>query len=100
MGGTSIAASTWQPDATPYMTWTVGAWPNPISGYSFVWDAAANCTIDTTQTAMQFTTLSEGTHVFHVRAIDNMASCGAETTFTLLVDSMADTVSGLSARTQ
>jgi len=98
-GGTTIAPSTWQPDNTPFLSWTAAASTAPIAGYSYDWDVAADCISETVSPSADFN-LSEGQHLFAVRAIDSAGNCGLASTFALWVDSQADDITDLAAFTE
>ncbi len=86
-GGEAIALATWQTDNDPYLSWSVPASVSPVVGYSIAWDAVPDCTVDTASAWYQTPddALSDGVHVFGVRAIDAAGNCGVVTTATLQV---------------
>ena len=80
---TSHTASTWSSDNTIDVTWTDATDPAPASGldgYSILWDANAATIPDAVkdiEEGVQAATsppLSNGSHYFHIRSVDNVGN--------------------------
>jgi len=100
--GAAIAASTWQRDTTPYFTWTASTSTAPIAGYSFALDAAPDCIPDTSSLSYGVPPglIDDGQHLFRIRAVDAAGNCGTPATFSLYVDTVGDSLTGLQAYTE
>ncbi len=97
--GPIIPAATWQPLNRPHYGWSVPASASPLAGYSFAVDAAADCVVDTALPRVTPPALTDGVHVFEVRAVDTAGNCGQAASFTVWVDAAGDDVTGLAAWT-
>jgi len=101
--GTDITDSTWTPDNDPYFYWTSteSVSGSSITGYSWALDANADNTVDTTNTYFTSSddTITDGKHVFHVKAKDIAGNWGAELTFNIWVDASVPDVQAIKAYT-
>lgn len=79
----------WYPEPTATLAWSSSD-PSGISGYSYVLDASATTTPDTTQegtaTGLTTQTPTNGVWYFHVRALDAMGWWGTAAHRTIRVD--------------
>ncbi|MBN1944219.1 MAG: hypothetical protein JW797_01030 [Bradymonadales bacterium] len=103
LGGEEFASSTWQNDTTPYLTWVAPSSTAPIIGYSYdavtSGESRLDCSVDTTATNAPIGPLAQGVSTFRLTAIDAAQNCGSGVTFEIWVDSVADPIAGLTART-
>ncbi len=96
--GREIGERVWQSDDTPYFYWqTVEPRREPV-GYSYSVDSFPDDEIDTSVAFCDFSTLplSEGKHVFHVKAQNSAGSWGEEGTFEIWIDKTAPYVKEIS----
>jgi len=95
VGGEAIPPGVAQPDADPYMEWTVSGGLAPLLGSSWMLDGAPDCLFDTSGTSVQLPAQGDGPHEFQVRAIDAAGNCGPVATFELAVQTGTPPVSAL-----
>jgi hypothetical protein len=93
--GAIISPSTWQSDTTPYYVFTAAGSTAPIVGYSFGLNAAADCTVDTTATVIDWLNLTEGVNTLELRALDQAGHCGSAVSHTIWADSAAQDIANL-----
>ncbi|MDY6951851.1 MAG: fibronectin type III domain-containing protein, partial [Thermodesulfobacteriota bacterium] len=73
---------TWFSDGSVTVTWTPADDPGTgVPGYSIVWDTSPDTLPDTTQdigteSSTTIDSLPDGTHYFHIRAVDNAGNWG------------------------
>jgi hypothetical protein len=99
-GGTTITEGEWQADDTPFMEWVLSGGAPAMAGFSWAVDASPDCVIDTAGTSVQLTALSDGQHVFQVRAIDTNSTCYSSLGFNLRVDATGDPITSIDASTE
>lgn len=90
-GGTPIEPETWQNDRTPFFWWKAPAADIEVAGYSYAVDGAPDDTIDTAGTSWDVAstapgTLTDGPHVFSVKALNTAGVSGEAATFAIWVD--------------
>lgn len=86
-------SGTWTSATTVQFTWAAPADVSGITGYAAVLDDLQNTvppmSVTTTSPTLTYNGIAEGTHYFHLRAVDKAGNWGATYQFTLLVDSSA-----------
>jgi hypothetical protein len=96
-------SSAWTPNTSLTFTWAAPSDASGISGYSAVFDDIQNtippASNPTTATSASFSGIGDGTHYFHLRALDGAGNWGSSYLFTLLVDSSAPVAPTVSSST-
>jgi hypothetical protein len=73
-------------DNTPTISWGIPSDLSGVAGYSYSVDAPPDDTIDTTSTSVNLPQLTDGQHVFYVKATDSVGNWGTPTSVILTVD--------------
>lgn len=98
--GTTITPGAWQTDRDPIFLWEAPSAGLDVAGYSYALDAQPDETIDTTATSWNMaqdpvlSQLTDGKHVFSVKAINTAGNAGNPISIEVWVDTMPPTVSG------
>ncbi len=99
-GGTpQLFSGVWHHESAVEMSWTAPTSTSPLR-YSTSTSGTPDCVPDVVNPALTLSPLPEGATTFRVRAIDEAGNCGAVAAFDLLVDTDADTISGLAVFTE
>jgi hypothetical protein len=97
------ASGTWTPNTSVTFNWAAPGDASGISGYSAVLDDVQStippASTSTTGTSLTYSGIGDGTHYFHLRALDNAGNWGSTYLFTLLVDSSAPVAPTVSSST-
>ncbi|MCD6476708.1 MAG: hypothetical protein J7K26_00890 [Candidatus Aenigmarchaeota archaeon] len=98
LNGNEIIESTWQTDNDPYFYWTTDG---TQTGFSFALNQEPNNIVDTTDLYYQYENdaISDGEHIFHIKARDDAGNWGNELTFTIFVDSSTPDITEINAYT-
>ncbi|MEM2481069.1 MAG: Ig-like domain-containing protein, partial [Candidatus Hadarchaeales archaeon] len=76
--------NTWYQDNNPVFSWACDDLSG-IAGYSYALDAPPDDTIDTTDTTVSFSNVSDGVHIFYVKAKNKVGLWGATASYTIRV---------------
>ena len=87
----------WTKNKNHVFTWGAPESSVPVDGYSFAQDTTAPQTVTTTSPTAVWNGVSDGQHTAHVRAKNTNNFWGPEAIFNLWVDSVAPSISSVSA---
>ncbi len=90
IGGSPINPEQWQNDNTPYFTWDIKSQQVTPEGFSFSLDTEPDDEIDTTDRGYLYKQpISDGKHIFYVKAKKNGEGWGEMGTFHIWIDTQA-----------
>jgi hypothetical protein len=88
---TSFGPSLWSNDSTPSFSWSASD-ISGVSGYSYSTDNPADDTVDMTGASVTLPTLTDGSHVFYVKARDNAGNWGVASPYSFSLDTVKPTL--------
>jgi len=100
-GGSDINEQEWQTDNDPYFYWSFYDGTSGIAGFSVALDESADETVDVVNAFYQYgdDSLSDGKHIFYVKALDKAGNWGQEQSFEIWVDASTPDIIEIKAYT-
>ena len=96
--GETLTPSEWQKDKDPIFIWEPPTTGPEVAGYSYSLDGALDDTVDTSGTSFDVApnALTDGKHIFSVKAINTLGTAGKPLSIEIWVDSTAPQITGYS----
>ncbi len=89
----NASSGVWTNVKNQTMSWGAPQSSLPVTGYSYAKDGSAGTVVNTTGASLAWNSISDGQHIFAMRAVDSAGNWSPQSTFNLWVDSTPPTVS-------